>query len=194
MPAASKPEEIIDDEISGLGDTGTQICLYRCMDESEAKQIEIDLVGYRALRPYQLKMQYLKGHLGHLDQASHYCRPGQSGPPKALIEFLLLPNAHDLLFSPKMAAIGTEAKSTAVMAETAEQKKQGKYVVKDNSEGFVKGYMGIKSEDRYFSLAMQANQRNIKDNETKRLLSRLTQYVRAIRPGTKARCATVSDD
>ena len=191
VPPGSLPINIIDREISNLEKEGTQICLYRCMDETEAEQIGIDLEGYKHLKPCQLKMKYLKGHLGHHDQASQYCRTGQAGAPKVLIEFLLLPNAHNLLFSPRISAIGTESKSTAVMAEIALQKGQGKYVVKKNSEGFVKGFIGIKSEKGYFSLAMQGNQAQISDNDTKRLLSRLTQYVKAIKPETEATCSKV---
>ena len=191
VPAGSKPLDIIDEAISGLGETGAQICLYRCMDETEAREIKIDLERYQSLRPCQLSTKYLKGHLGHLGQARNLCWERQSGAPKVLIEFLLKPNAHNLLFSPRVAALGTESKSTAVMAEMALQEGQGNYVVKKNSEGFVKGYIGIKSEQGYFSLAMQANQGQISDNETKSLLSQLTQYVRAIERGSENFCSKV---
>ena len=191
VPTASQPITYIDQDISNLAKTGTQICLYRCMKVTEARDIGINLQNYGHLKPCQLAMEDLKGHLGHLTQASKYCRPGQTGPPKVLIEFLLLPNAHNLLFTPRVAAIGTESKSTAVIAEMALVKKEGKYVVKGNAEGFVSGFIGIKSEEDYFSLAMQGNQVRIADNPTKRLLSKLTQYVKAIEPGTEATCSKV---
>ena len=194
-PAVSKPEEIINDEIRGLGATGSQICVYRCMDREEAEQIGIDFLGFQARRPDELQMQNLKGHLGHVDQAEKkYCATDR--PPKVLTEFLLKPNAHDLLFSPKVAAIGTKSHATAMIAETAEQKNQGKYVVKESGEGYVKGYIGIKSEKNYLSLAMQGKQSNngqVRDNPSKRLLSKLTQLVRAIEPGTEASCLKVLD-
>ena len=70
------------------------------------------------------------------------------------------------------------------------------YVVKTNGEGYVKDYTGIKSEKDYYSLTMQPIKNAAITNATtapngaQRLLSSLTQYVRAIRPGTEADCNT----
>ena len=159
------------------------------MDKTEAVDMAIDVVGYKAKRPCDLVMGKMTGHIGHLNQARDFC-PLQGQPEsKVLAEFLLKPGAHDLLTSPDVAALGTESKKTSLLAEVAKLRGLSAYVVKNNGEGFVKDYIGIKSESVYLSLAMQGNKRGeVKDNNSKRLFSALTQYVRAIKPRTEAKC------
>ena len=157
-------------------------------NQTEAVDMGIDVVGCKAKRPSDLVMGKMTGHIGHLNQAREFCPQG--GPQsKVLVEFLLKPGAHDLLTSPDVAALGTESRKTAILAEVAKLRGLGAYVVKNSGEGYVKNYIGIKSELVYYSLAMQANKKGeAKDNNTKRLFSALTQYVRAIKPGGEADC------
>ena len=161
------------------------------MDKSEAENMAIDLVGYKAKQPCNLVMGQMTGHIGHLNQARDFCpREGQPDG-KVLVEFLLKPNADRLLFSPTVAALGTASRKTAILAEVAKQKGLCPYVVKKggSGEGFVNGYIGIKPEENYYSLAMQANKKPpVRDNNTKRLFAILTQYARAIQPGSEADC------
>ncbi len=49
-------------------------------------------------------------------------------------------------FSPKVAALGTASRKTAVIAETAKVRGEGLYVVKQSGEGYVKNFVGIKAE------------------------------------------------
>ena len=52
-------------------------------------------------------------------------------------------------------------------------------MVKASGEGFVKGFVGIKSEGGdYYSIAMAANKENeAKDNDTKKIFAKLTAEV-----------------
>lgn len=196
VPAASKPVNTIDAQISQLPATGTQICVYRCMGVSEAKNIGIE---YTAKLASVLSKDYLSGHLGQRDYSTRMCNERQTSAasePNVLAEFLPRPNAHDLLFSPNVAAIGTKSSSTAVIAETTLQRGETtKYVVTQNSEGYVNGFIGIKSEKDYFSLAMQ--DKKPKDlngdpipvkTDSKTLMWRLIESARAIPPGQQATC------
>ena len=187
------PITTIDAQLAKVEKKGDQeqICVYRCMDnQTEAVDMGIDVVGCKAKRPSDLVMGKMTGHIGHLNQAREFCPQG--GPQsKVLVEFLLKPGAHDLLTSPDVAALGIKSRKTALLAEVAKLRGLGAYVVKKGSsgEGYVKNYIGIKPEGIYYSLAMQANKKGeAKDNNTKRLFSALTQYVRAIKPGGEADC------
>ena len=163
-----------------------QICVYRCMPEEEAKKITVDLEHNRAKIPCNLFLSQLTGHIGHHVQARDLCQR-QPRKGKYLVEFLLKPNAHELLISPEVAALGTTARKNALIAETAKQKKLGEYVVagkKGAGEGFVAGFIGIKPEGEYYSLVMQANKKAVSDNNTKKLFAELTQSARVIDPDT----------
>ena len=177
------------DELAGKAEK-VQICMYRCMALKEAKSITIDLTGKTARPPCYLLLSQLTGHIGHHKQAKDICskKPTEG---KHLVEFLLKPNAHELLFSPEVAALGSTARKNAYIAETAKQKKLGVYVVKGlggkpgtGGEGFVDGFIGIKPEGEYYSLAMQANKRTVRDSNTKKLFAELTKSVRVIDTNT----------
>ena len=175
------------DELAGKAEK-VQICVYRCMSRQEAERITIDLEHNRAKIPCRLFLSQLTGHIGHHVQAKAYCLR-KTTEDKVLVEFLLKPNAHELLFSPEVAALGSTARSNAYIAETAHQKKLGVYVVKGQGgkkgaagEGYVNGFIGIKPEGDYYSLTLQANKPDapVNDNNTKRLVAALTQSVRVI--------------
>ena len=179
-----KPINTIDAKLADLPATGPQICLYRCMSAEEARAAGIDTVKYTP-KLADASMQRFTGHVGHPDDAKDYCRnrqQSQGSEPPVLVEFLLRPNVQELLFSPHVAAIGTKSASTAVIAETAIQKgEKTTYVVPTNAQdGFVKGFMGIKSETSSFSFALQASGNIPYDTDTKKLLIKLTQHVKAI--------------
>ena len=189
-PASANPITTIDARVAGINTKDAKhFCVYRCMDKGEAEKMTIDLKDFEAEQPCNLIMGQITGHLGHLDQARLFCPMDPPPEDKILVEFVLKPGAHDLLFSPDVAALGTESRKTALLAEVATRKNLGQFVVKKTGEGYVNGYIGIKSEENYYSLAMQANKKGeVKDNNTKRLFSALTAYVRAIKPGTEAEC------
>ena len=173
------------DELAGKAEK-VQICVYRCMAQKEAESITLDLTGKTARPPCYLLLSQLTGHIGHYKQAKKICLK-EPTEGKHLVEFLLKPNAHELLFSPEVAALGSTARKNAYIAETAKQKKLGVYVVKGlggkpgaGGEGFVDGFIGIKPEGEYYSLVMQANKNFVTDNNTKKLLAELTKSVRVI--------------
>lgn len=166
-----------------------QFCVYRCMERSEAVNMAIDLVNFQAKQPCYVIMGQMTGHIGHLKQAREFCPQDQPSETKILVEFVLRPNAHKLLFSPDVMVLGTASRKTALIAEAAIRKKLGYFVVKKGGEGYANGYIGIKPEKKYYSLAMQANKiGEVRDNKTKQLFSALTQYVKAIKPGARADC------
>lgn len=183
VPEASKPINTIDAKLANLPATGTQICLYRCMSAKEAREAEIDTVNYTP-KLADAFMQRFTGHLGHPEYSKSMCTERQKSAgsePSVLVEFLLRPNVQELLFSPDVAAIGTKSASTAVIAETALQKGETtRYVVKEHGEGYVNGFMGIKSEKDSFSFALQASGNEQRNTVTKELLIKLTQHVKAI--------------
>ena len=191
-----KPINTIDAKLADLPATGPQICLYRCMSAEEARAAGIDTVNYTP-KLADASMQRFTGHVGHPDDAKDYCRnrqQSQGSEPPVLVEFLLRPNVEELLFSPHVAAIGTKSASTAVIAETAIQKGERiTYVVPTNAQdGYVKGFMGIKSETSSFSFALQASG-NIPDvTDTKKLLIKLTQHVKAIPLDQEPTCTPAS--
>ena len=180
------------DELAGRAEK-VQICVYRCMTQKEAESITLDLTGETAKTACNLPLSQLTGHIGHHVQAKDYClRKGADGRPKLLVEFLLKPNAHELLFSPEVAALGSTARSLGYIAETGLRKNLGVYVVKGQNakkgaagEGYVIGFIGIKPEGDYYSLAMQGDKKGVNDNNTKRLFKALTQSVRVIATNTK---------
>ena len=184
VPEELKPIKTIDAKLADLPATGPQICLYRCMSAEEARAAGIDTVKYTP-KLADASMQRFTGHVGHPDDAKDYCRnrqQSQGSEPPVLVEFLLRPNVQELLFSPHVAAIGTKSASTAVIAETAIQKgEKTTYVVPTNAQdGFVKGFMGIKSETSSFSFALQASGNKPIITDTKDLLIKLTYHVKAI--------------
>ena len=184
---APDPLKISDkaDELAGKAEK-VQICVYRCMLKTEAESITLDLTGKTARTPCNLFLSQLTGHIGHHKQAKDFClRQEAQGGPKVLVEFLLKPNAHELLFSPEVAALGSKARKNTLIAETAKQKNLGVYVVKGGKpgsvgEGYMEGFIGIKPEGDYYSLALQAAKGGVSDNNTKRLVAALTQSVRVI--------------
>ena len=173
-----------------------QFCVYRCMPRKEARRITIDLTGKTARTPCNLFLSQLTGHIGHYKQANDMCeskkgKEVEEEEEKLLVEFLLKPNAHELLFSPEVAALGSTARKNAYIAETAKQKKLGVYFVKGLrgkpgacGEGFVDGFIGIKPEGEYYSLVMQADKKSVTDNNTKKLFAELTKSVRVIDTST----------
>ena len=193
-PASGNPINTIDAAVARVQAGKTErICVYRCMDRAEAVNMGIDLDDFKAKKPCYLIMGQITGHLGHLNQARDFCPKDPPAKDKILVEFGLKPGADELLFSPDVAALGTASRKAALIAETAKRKKLSQFVVKTSGEGYVNNYIGIKSEENYYSLAMQANKKGeTKDNNTKRLFSALTDYVRAIEPGTDANCITTT--
>ena len=173
------PIDIIDAGIANLNKDGKQYCLCRGMEEREAIAMGIELGGGKSYKPDDLDMGKVTGHIGHCEYARKYAR----SPGNALIEFQLIPNGHELLFSPDVAALGTASRKTAVIAETAKVEGKERYVVKPSGEGYVKGFVGIKAEsDDYYSLAMAANKENDpKLNDAKRLIAKLTDKVKQIK-------------
>ena len=192
VPEDSKPVKTIDDYIASLQAKGTQICLYRCMSAKEASEAGIDTFTYEP-KLAGVFMQRFTGHLGHPEYSKSLCTERQQSTgsePPVLVEFLLKPNVQELLFSPHVAAIGTKSTSTAVIAETAIQKgEKTRYVVKEHGEGYVKGFMGIKSETNSFSFALQASGNEPRNTVTKELLIKLTYHVKAIPREQEPTCA-----
>ena len=184
VPEALKPINTIDAKLADLPATGTQICLYRCMSAKEASEAGIDTDHYTP-ELADASMQRFTGHLGHPEYSKSLCTERQQSKgsePPVLVEFLLRPNVQELLFSPHVAAIGTKSASTAVIAETAIQKGETtRYVVpKHAQDGYVNGFMGIKSEKDSFSFALQASGNEPRNTVTKELLIKLTYHVKAI--------------
>ena len=192
VPEESKPINTIDAKLADLPATGPQICLYRCMSAEEASKAEISNTPKLA----DASLQMLTGHLGHPEYSKSMCTERQKSAgsvPPVLVEFLLRPNVQELLFSPDVAAIGTKSASTAVIAETAIQKgEKTRYVVAKNGEGYVKGFMGIKSETNSFSFALQASGNIPRNTDTKELLVKLTYHVKAIPLDKKPTCTPAS--
>ena len=136
---------------------------------------------YASYSPGELDMGKITGHIGHRVPVYEHTQPGD-----VVLEFKLLPDAHRLLFSPKVAAIGSKVQKTRLIAEVGKIE-AGKglgpeYAVsraKGPGEGFVKDFIGIKSEGGdYYSIAMAANKENeAKDNDTKKIFAKLTAEV-----------------
>jgi hypothetical protein len=151
------------------------------MKKCEAINMGIKVGTYASYSPGELDMGKITGHIGHRVPVYEHTQQGD-----VVLEFKLLHDAHHLLFSPKVAAIGSKSQKTRLIAEVGRiNAKNGigpEYAVtraKGPGEGFVKDFIGIKSEGGdYYSIAMAANKGTApKDTDTKKLLAKLTAEV-----------------
>ena len=92
--------------------------------------------------------------------------------------------------------VGTTAGSTAVIAETTLRRGETtNYVVQNSGEGYVNGFIGIKSVENYFSLAMEHGKRKDSDSDQKPVaivsetfMWKLIESARAFPPEQQATC------
>ncbi|MFZ6014334.1 MAG: hypothetical protein ACOYXT_28600, partial [Bacteroidota bacterium] len=106
----------------------------------------------------------ISGHLGDADQALSYYEAGESmdeqqaAGKKVVLEFILKPGAHDVLFNPQYMALARAGKANAVVAEVAGQEGRGAFPAGSRNEGNLPGYIGVKPERRGdFSISMGKN-------------------------------------
>lgn len=156
---ARRLETIIDmapailGKLAEVGKTSkSRLRIYRGMNTEEASKIlkmfgersslvEAQLLG-GTMKPADLRKQdgllLINGHLGDKAQANKYAQ----GNDSVLLEFVLKPGAHLLLFSQELMALAPAGKGTgAFLVELF-----GDFRMGTQNEGNLTGYVGLKSE------------------------------------------------
>ena len=149
----------------------SQLRIYRGMKKKEAEAImrvfngkSADIEKLLHSKPKSADLRKaggilpVDGHLAGREQANEYAQ----GDDEALLEFVLKPGAHLLLFSPAFMALAPAGKGTGGMLLEL----LGDFPLGNASEGNLPGYVGLKSEKKGdFSLTVQ--------NDTTKLLFQL---------------------
>lgn len=184
-----KPIKIIDDLLEDLSPDGPKLTLWRAMPEAEAKAL-FKKGADETLEPGipysvpNIEQAAIQKHLGEYSYVTRI----ENGKPKYegyLVKFTLKPNAQDILFSPSIAAIGKQGDAPKALAAASKYNplhKGKRFVWKENGEGYVDGFIGLKSEDNKtgLSLTMSATP-GTGLNESKQIFFKLVESVEFVR-------------
>jgi hypothetical protein len=121
----------------------------------------------------------LGGHFGDYEQAEKYYK-GNQGQQQTMLKITLKPGAHELLFSPKYMALSPTGKQHRTIAELSKLENKGPYpLTKNNGEGTLGGYIGLKPEgDSGFSLGFTEG-----NNASEALFNHFVGTIEEGRPG-----------
>ncbi|MBN3925380.1 DUF4157 domain-containing protein [Nostoc sp. NMS4] len=107
----------------------------------------------------------ISGHLGGELQAETYDndKPNGDDNKQRMLEFTLKPGAEEILFDPKIMALGMDTSITRLI-RAGRKPSQEEYAKANDNEGSLSGYIGVKPEKRggeSFSLSVGGNATNL---------------------------------